>query len=128
MIEMAVATINLDKATYEKKISSYVNVKFECVFVRLADKGYNVDALFVFDENEVFKVYKKQPMEWINFEGFAKLPSIPIGFELAHIVDEKFSMLAYRYEDGLSKQELIKKREEVAESLYMWMLSLPSLE
>jgi len=98
---------------------------FELAFVTLHEKGYNVDRLCAIRGSEFYDMYKELPMDFVTFKGFAQLPNVPYGFELAHIMDEKFSMLFYRYEDNLSREQVLHNKTILAESLFIWAELLP---
>jgi len=102
-----------------------LDLMFTEAFIALHEKGYDVDNLCICRGREFYKDYKQLSMDFIVFKDIVRLASIPIGFELAHIMDEEYSILLYKYEDNLSRKQVLRKKTEVAAALLLWVLQLP---
>ena len=74
----------------------YLDLQYTHGFLILHQKGYCVDRLCTFRGKGFYDEYKECPMEFITFKDFVNLPNVPIDFELAHITDEKQSLLLHR--------------------------------
>lgn len=97
-------------------------------FRMLHVKGYKVDKLCMITGKNDFEQYLECPYEFLTFKGRAKLPSLPIGFELVYLTDEKFSILDHRLEDNLSRSQLFARNVELASSLMLWAIQLPEAD
>lgn len=103
-----------------------LNRAFACACYILDMKEYKVSTLWQFDPSCYYEEYMECPLVFVKFSGFQSLPSIPDGFELCRIMDEKFSMLFQVYERNLSRAELLKKMDETVEALSSWAIKLPN--
>ena len=93
-IEMKTKNTNMGIAEFD--------AMFTNAFAALHKKGYDIDRLCICKGRDFYEEYKELPMDFITFKDTVRLPSLPIGFELAHMTDEGHSILFHRYEDNLS--------------------------
>jgi len=112
--------------------SQLTELMFKEAFTRLVEKGFSAKELYTMSAKGLHSSYLECPQEGIFFGGcpdFSGFPDLPECLELVYACNSSgdivFTFLGHRYQDNLSRNELICSRYLVAKALLSWVSLLP---